>query len=110
MNALLALPVRDFGQNGGQHKGGSMEALTVDLGINDAAIKYEVALEILGQERQPFMGAIRAERAKPAPSASMIRYCEMRLAALDELQGSLRAEDAETVTQILDKKNRLFRS
>jgi hypothetical protein len=40
----------------------------------------------------------------------MIRYCEMRLAALDELQGSLRAEDADTVTQILDKNNRLFRS
>ena len=40
----------------------------------------------------------------------MIRYCEMRLAALDELQGSLRTDDAGTVSQILDMKNRLFRS
>lgn len=87
-----------------------MDAHTVDLVINDAAIKFEVALEILGQERQPFMAALRAERTKPAPSQAMIRYCEMRLAALDELQGSLRTDDAGTVSQILDMKNRLFRS
>lgn len=89
---------------------GYMDAHTVDLVINDAAIKFEVALEILGQERQPFMAAIRAERTKPAPSQAMIRYCEMRLAALDELQGSLRTDDAGTVSQILDMKNWLFRS
>lgn len=87
-----------------------MDAHTVDLVINDAAIKFEVALEILGQERQVFMTTLRAEWTRPVPSQAMIRYCEMRLAALDELQASLRTDDAGTVSQILDKKNRLFRT
>lgn len=82
---------------------------TIDLGINSASIKYEVALEILGQERQPFMETIRLEKAKAEPSAAFIRYCEMRLSALDELQESLRTTDLDTVERILDPENRLFR-
>lgn len=109
MGSLIALRVYDFGQNDGiQKKGGSMGA--VDLGINGGAIQYEVALEILGQERQPFMAALRAERAKAEPSSALVRYYEARLAALDELQDSLRTSDTVAVVQILDPKNKLFRS
>lgn len=109
MSSLIALRVYDFGQNDGiQNKGGSMGA--VDLGINGGAIQYEVALEILGQERQPFMSALRAERAKASPSAALIHYYEARLQALDELQDSLRTDDTSAVVQILDPKNKLFRS
>lgn len=109
MGSLIALRVYDFGQNDGiQNKGGSMGA--VDLGINGGAIQYEVALEILGQERQPFMAALRAERAKAEPSFALVHYYEARLAALDELQDSLRTGDTAAVVQILDPKNKLFRS
>ena len=34
----------------------------LDLGINSGSISYEVALEVLGQNRQPFMQAIHEER------------------------------------------------
>lgn len=81
----------------------------VDLGVNSASIQYEVALEILGQERQPLMAAIREEKGKSEPSAQMIQYFEMRLTALDELQDNLRVEDLGAIEQILDPSNRLIR-
>jgi len=81
----------------------------VNLGINSDGIQYEVALEILGQERQPLMAAIRLEKAKAEPSAAFVRYCEMRLSALDELQDSLRSTDRDTIEQILDPENGLIR-
>lgn len=109
MGALLLMPSRVLGQNGAlPQTGGSMGSL--DLGVNSDAIKYEVALEILGQERQPFMAALRAEREKASPSEPMIRYYEQRLAALDELQDTLRVEDTDSVNQICDPKNGLIRS
>ena len=82
----------------------------IDLGLNSEAIKFEVALEILGQELQPFMAALRIEREQASPSAPMIRYYEQRLAALDELQGALRTTDARAINQIVDSSNRLIRS
>ena len=82
---------------------------TIDLGINSGSIKYEVALEILGQELQPFMEAIRQEKGKAEPSQAFIRYCEMRMAALGELQDNLRTTDLGTIEGILEKNNPLFR-
>ena len=82
----------------------------VDLGINSTSIQYEVALEILGQERQPLMNAIRNEKAKPTPSAQIIQYFEARLAALDELQQNLRVADLSAIEQVLDPSNRLIRA
>jgi hypothetical protein len=55
------------------------------------------------------MAAIRLEKEKAEPSVAFVRYCEMRLAALDELQEGLRSTDRDTVEQILDPENRLFR-
>jgi hypothetical protein len=81
----------------------------VNLGINGESIQYEVALEVLGQERQPFMEASKLEKAKPEPSAAFMRYCDLRLVALDELQENLRTTDRDTIEKILHQKNRLFR-
>lgn len=75
----------------------------LDLGINSSSISYEVALEVLGQSRQPFMQAIHEEKQKPAPSQVFIRYCESRLAALDELQEGLQPSDLATIERILTK-------
>lgn len=70
-------------------------------GLNGESIAFEVALEALGQSRQPVMQAIALERAKPAPSAAFIRYCETRLAAIDTLQQDLHPSDLDTVRRIL---------
>jgi hypothetical protein len=47
-----------------------------DLGINNDSIHYEVALEVLGQKKQPFIRAIAEEKEKPNPSAELIAYCK----------------------------------
>ena len=73
----------------------------IDLGINSDSINYEVALEVLGQSRQPFMAAIRQEQAKGAPSQPFVRYCEARLRAIDDLQDELEPHDRDTVERIL---------
>jgi len=75
----------------------------LDLGINSNSISYEVALEVLGQSRQPFMQAIHDEMQKSAPSQVFIRYCESRLAALDEMQDELQPTDLGTIERILTK-------
>lgn len=80
----------------------------LDLGINSNSINYEVALEVLGQSRQPFMQAIHEERQKAAPSTAYLRYLEARLAAIDELQESLDPADLTTIERILKTDNLLF--
>lgn len=82
----------------------------LDLGINSKSISYEVALEVLGQSRQPFMQAIHDEQRKASPSPALIRYCEARLAAIDELQESLQPTDLTTIERILSKDDPVFRS
>lgn len=81
----------------------------LDLGINSSSISYEVALEVLGQSRQPFMQAIHEEKQKAEPSQVFIRYCESRLAALDELQEGLQPTDLATIERILAKGEPAFK-
>ena len=81
----------------------------LDLGINSSSISYEVALEVLGQSRQPFMQAIHEEKHKAEPSQVFIRYCESRLAALDELQEGLQPSDLATIERILTKGEPAFK-
>lgn len=75
--------------------------LTFDL--NDAGIKYEVALEVLGQSRQPYMRAIQDEEQKPTPSTAFIAYCQSHLKAIGGLQDDLRSKDKDTIERILGK-------
>ena len=77
--------------------------MIANLGINDASINYEVALEFLGQSMQPFIRAIADERAKPNPSAALIAYCEARKTALSRMQRHLPPDDLATITAILDR-------
>jgi hypothetical protein len=79
----------------------SIGVSSVNLGVNSASISYEVALEVLGQSRQPFMTAIREESAKVSPSTPFIRYCEARLNAIDDLQDELVPTDHDTIERIL---------
>ena len=77
--------------------------MIANLGINDASINYEVALEFLGLSMQPFIRAIADERAKPNPSAALIAYCEARKMALSRMQDHLRLDDLATIAAILDR-------
>jgi hypothetical protein len=81
----------------------------LNLGLNSGTINYEVALEILGQGRQPYMKAIADERRKSKPSQVMIDYCETQLAALDDLQDNLMPSDSEVITRILQQDDPVFR-
>ena len=74
-----------------------------NLGINSESIGYEVAIEVLGQKRQPYMNAIHEERQKKVPAESFIRYCEACLKAIDELQDSLMPSDKTTIERILNQ-------
>ena len=74
----------------------------LDLGINNDAIAFEVALETLGQCRQPFMQAIHEEQSKALPSEALIQYYKTRLLALDELQDCITPQDMDAVRRILD--------
>jgi hypothetical protein len=85
------------------------ERTMLNLGTNSSSISYEVALEVLGQSRQPFMQAIHDERQKPTPSLVFIRYCENRLAALDELQDGLKPSDLDTIERILSRGDNAFK-
>ena len=76
----------------------------LDLGINSDSINYEVALEKLGQSRQPLMDEIRLEREKAKPSTAYIAYCTAQLAAIDELQAELEPHDRDLVVKILSGK------
>lgn len=76
----------------------------LNLGLNNQSIAFEVALEVLGQARQPYMQAIIEEQAKACPSTALVDYCQARLAALDRLQDELTPNDVETVRRILDKE------
>lgn len=68
----------------------------------EKGIRYEVALEVLGQSLQPFLNAIEDERKKAKPSEVFIRYCDMRVSAITELQEDLDPADTETIDRILD--------
>lgn len=74
----------------------------------DDSVRYEVALEVLGQSRQPFMQAIREEKSKAAPSLPFVHYCEQRLKALDQLQDDLRPADLDTIERVLNRDDPLF--
>ncbi len=80
--------------------------MSMDIGINGASIKYEVALDVLGGSRQPLMQMIRIEEAKAEPSKLFIEYCQARLLAIDELQDSLRLSDVGMIEHILNKETR----
>lgn len=75
----------------------------VNLGINSPSIAYEVAIELLGQRRQPLMAAVDHENAQTAPSAALVRYYRARLAALDALQDELQPNDQAAIERIVDQ-------
>jgi hypothetical protein len=72
-----------------------------NLGLNSDSIAFEVAIEALGQSRQPLMQALAQERASSTPSAALIAYYAARLRTVDALQDELTPKDVDIVRRIL---------
>jgi hypothetical protein len=72
------------------------------------SVDYEVALEVLGQYKQPFVQAEYDEEQKEHPNQAFIDYCRARINALGELQDELATEDTELIAKIIDPKNSNF--
>lgn len=65
-------------------------------------VRYEVALEILGQSMQPLLNAIEDEEKKLIPSEEFIRYCNMRIATITHLQDELDPSNKDTIERIFN--------
>ena len=74
----------------------------LELGLNDKGANYEVALEKIGQRKQPFVQALHDERNKDQPSTPLIEYLQANITALGRLQSDLSPADTNAVMQILD--------
>lgn len=70
---------------------------------------YEVALEILGQSKQPLVSSLFNERNKENPDKKMILFLEQKKAAIDDLMENLSPNDENLIKQILDPNSMLFR-
>ena len=66
-----------------------------------AGLRYEVAIEKLGEALQPIFAAINAEKAKPEPSPSAVAYYEAKIDLISDLQDALRPEETDLVQRIL---------
>ncbi|MDR0378371.1 MAG: hypothetical protein LBI62_00200 [Candidatus Accumulibacter sp.] len=72
------------------------------------SVDYEVALEVLGQYKQPFVQAEFEEEQKEHPNQAFLDYCRASINALGELQDELHTTDTELIAKIIDPKNSKF--
>jgi hypothetical protein len=70
---------------------------------NMPGIRLEVAMEILGQSKQPFIQAVLQEEAKQNPSKALLEYWRGRKALLSQLQQNLRVGDEHAFALIAAK-------
>ncbi len=56
---------------------------------------YEVALEILGQSKQPLVSALFNEQNRENPDQKLIAFLEQKKAAIDDLMEELDPDDAD---------------
>ncbi|HHX2523676.1 TPA: hypothetical protein ACU8BU_001945 [Neisseria subflava] len=70
---------------------------------------YEVALEILGQSKQPLVSAISNERKKEKPNQKLIDFLKRKKAAIDHLMEELDPEDEDLIKLILNPEVTVLR-
>lgn len=63
---------------------------------------YEVALEILGQSKQPLVSALFDEYNKENPDQKLITFLEQKKAAIDDLMEELSPDDEYLIKLILN--------
>lgn len=69
--------------------------------------EYEVAIEILGQSKQPLVNEIHQERNKDIPNEQYLKYLKARKSAIDTLIDELEPKDEYLIKRILDKSDNL---
>lgn len=74
----------------------------------EKGIRYEVALEILGQSLQPFV-QVRYGKSQEKNNPKLEEYCRQMMAAISHLQDTLDSDDTDIIDLILDSQNKLFR-
>lgn len=72
-------------------------------------LDFEVAIEILGQSKNPLVMAIHNERSKEQPNEKLLAFLKQKKAAIDNLMDNLYPEDTELIRMILDKENQILR-
>jgi hypothetical protein len=76
----------------------------------DYITRFEVALEILGQSKAPFVNGIHIEKQKEKPNQVKIQFLKERERAINNLMDELMPNDIELVEEILCGDNKqLFR-
>jgi len=78
--------------------------------MTDYITRFEVALEILGQSKAPFVYGIHLEKQKEKPNQVKIQFLKERERAINNLMDELMPDDIELVEEILCGENKqLFR-
>ena len=71
---------------------------------------YEVALEILGQSKQPLVSALFNERNRENPDPKLIAFLKKKKEAIDDLMEELDPDDKYLIKLILKRNRRLYSS
>lgn len=70
---------------------------------------YEVALEILGQSKQPLVSALFNEQNRENPDQKLIAFLEQKKAAIDDLMEELDPDDEYLIKLILNPEYTVMR-
>ena len=74
--------------------------------LDDKITRFEVALEILGQSKSPFVNEIWRERKKENPNHLKIRFLQERKSAIDNLMDDLMPDDLELIAEIFGENTK----
>lgn len=75
---------------------------------NMPGIRMEVAIEMLGQMKQPLIQAMELESSKENPSSVLLEYWRGRKSLLTQFQRNIRVGDVDAIKLIADKSNLIF--
>jgi hypothetical protein len=75
---------------------------------NMPGIRMEVAIEMLGQMKQPLIQAMEREKSKENPSTVLIEYWRGRKDLLTQFQRNIRVGDVDAIKLIAEKSNLIF--
>lgn len=70
-------------------------------------IRYEVALEVLGDSMRPYVNARAQEEAKDKPNEDFIEYCTAIIQAIDMLRDTLDPDDKELMARIFNPEDKI---
>ena len=70
---------------------------------------YEVALEILGQSKQPLVSALFNERNRENPDQKLIAFLKKKKEAIDDLMEELDPDDEYLIKLILNPEYTVMR-